>query len=118
MRQEGGHPQPVLHARRSFKASGLLYCQFQVFGAAADPKSAPRVEASYVLRRARGAVVRRSTPTLIAASPGGPVMRFLGLSLEGLEGGDYELALLVEDKESGQKVERVESLRIENAGAS
>jgi VWFA-related protein len=117
--QAGGRPLPVAGARRAFPATGILYCQVQVYGATKDPDSgAPRVEVSYVLRRASGDEVRRGSPSLIAVAGDAPVVRLLGLPLEGMAGGDYELVLRVEDKTTQRSVERVEPFRLENLAGS
>ena len=109
----GARPEPVLKAHRVFKPSGILYCQFQVFGAAKDAQGTARVEASYLLQDASGAEVRRSERKPIATVPGGPVMRLLGLPLEGLMSGAYEFQLRVVDTMSGAALERAETFRLE-----
>jgi VWFA-related protein len=112
--QEGGRLLPVIAARRTFKAAGRLYCQFQVFGASRSPRDgAPKVEASYTLRGADGTEIRRSAPSLIAVAPDQPVMRLIGLGVDGLPAGDYELVLHVVDQTSGRRVERAERFRLE-----
>ena len=109
----GAAPQPVLLVRREFPPTNVLYCQFQVFGAATSAESAmPRVEASYELRHRGGAALRRGAPSLIAPGAEGDLVRLLGLPLEGMEEGDYELVLRVEDKATGEARERVEPLRL------
>ncbi len=110
--REDAPPQPVLLARREFAPEGRLYCQFQVFGAASPLGAAPQVEASYELRRANGDVVRRGTPSLIAPSADGRLVRLLGLPMDALAEGDYELVLRIEDKATGETRERVEPLRL------
>jgi hypothetical protein len=114
--KESGRLLPVIGAHRAFKAMGHLYCQFQVFGASRNPKDgAPKVEASYTLRRAAGTEIRRATPSLIAVAPDGPVMRLIGLSVDGMPDGDYELILHVLDETSGRSVERAERFRLESS---
>src|SRR5262249_51044596 len=114
----GDRPRPVAVAHRTFSALGPLYCQYQVLGAAKDrADGTPKVEGAYLLRRADGDVVRRGTPSLIAAVPDGPVMRMMQLSLEGMAG-DYELVLRVVDLTNGFAVERAEPFRVETAGAA
>jgi VWFA-related protein len=114
--KESGRLLPVIGAHRAFKALGRLYCQFQVFGASRNPKDgAPKVEASYTLRRAAGGEIRRATPSLIAAAPDGPVMRLIGLSVDGIPEGDYELILHVLDATSGRSVEHAERFRLESS---
>jgi VWFA-related protein len=113
---ESGRLLPVIGAHRAFKALGRLYCQFQVFGASRDPKDgAPKVEASYTLRRTPGTEIRRAAPSLIAAAPDGPVMRLIGLGVDGMPDGDYELILRVLDETSGRSVEHAERFRLESA---
>jgi hypothetical protein len=115
--KESGRLLPVIGAHRAFKfkAMGRLYCQFQVFGASKDPKDgAPKVDASYTLRRAGGTEIRRAAPSLIAVAPDGPVMRLIGLSVDGMPDGDYELILHVVDETSGRSVERAERFRLES----
>ena len=102
----------MLVAPREFAPTGQLYCQFQVFGAARAGVVAPRVEASYELRRAGGDVIREGTPSPIAPSPDGRLLRLLAVPLEGMQEGDYNLLLRVEDKANGETREQVEPLRI------
>ncbi len=114
--QKGSRPQLLIPARRVFRTTtGSLYCQLQVLGDVPSSKEGgvPQVEASYVLRRASGTEVSRGAPSLIAAVPGGPIVRLLGLPLSGLPDGDYELVLRALDRTTGNGVERVESFRLE-----
>ena len=106
----GAPSRPMLVAGREFAPSGQLYCQFQVFGAGAG--AAPHIEATYALRRRTGEVVRQGSPSLIAPGPDGRLVRLLGLPLDGMAEGDYELLLTIEDKATGEKRYRVESLRL------
>ena len=108
----GAAPQPVLVARREFAPTNVLYCQFQVYGASSPPGGGPQVEASYELRRRGGATIRQGSPSLIAAGAEGGLVRLLGLPLAGMEEGDYELVLRIEDKATGEARESVEPLRI------
>ena len=108
----GAAVQPVLVVRREFAPTNVLYCQFQVFGAASPLGVGPQVEGSYELRRRGGLTIRRGTPTLIVPGEEGRLVRLLGLPLEGMEEGDYELVLRVEDKATGEIRERVEPLRL------
>ena len=108
----GAPPQPVLLARREFAPTNVLYCQFQVFGAASPPGVGPQVEASFELRRRGGATIRQGAPSLIAPAEEGRLVRLLGLPVEGLDEGDYELVLRIEDKATGETRERVEPLRL------
>jgi hypothetical protein len=63
-------------------------------------------------------VVSRGAPSLIPAVPGGPIVRLLGLPLNGLAEGDYELVLRALDRTTGSAVERVESFRLESSSGS
>ncbi len=71
-----GAPKPVILVRRSFAPQSVLYCQFAVYGATSDPAThQPRVTSGYEIRRAGGAVLKRSprtaiTPTSLGALPG------------------------------------------------
>lgn len=113
--KESGRLLPVIGAHRTFNATGRLYCQYQVFGASKDPTDGvPKVDASYTLRRAAGTEIRRAAPSPIAVAPGGPVMRLIGLSVDGLPDGDYELVLQVLDETSGRSVEHAERFRLES----
>jgi VWFA-related protein len=118
--QQGVRPQLLIPAHRAFHTTGSLYCQIKVLGAVptSSPGGAPEVEASYVLRQAGGTVVDRSAPSLVSAVPGGPIVRILGLPLNGLAEGDYELVLRALDRTTGSEVERVESFRLERSSGS
>jgi VWFA-related protein len=100
----GSPSQPVLVMRREFAPLGRLYCQFQVFGAANDA-GATNVVASHELRRAGGAVLRRSPATLLIPAVDGRLIRMIGLDLGGLAEGGYELVLHVQDLVSGKTAE-------------
>jgi VWFA-related protein len=102
-------PRPVLTARRVFRPEGRLYCQFEVFGAAGQEGGTPRVIAGVVLRDGGGRVVFQAPLTPITPDRDGRVVRLLGLPLEGLAEGAYELDLDVQDEESGAWIERREA---------
>ena len=108
----GAPPQPVLLARREFAPTNVLYCQFQVYGATAPAGMGPQVEASFELRRRGGATIRQGSPSLIVPGADGGLVRLLGLPVEGVDEGDYELVLRIEDKATGEIKERVEPLRL------
>jgi VWFA-related protein len=103
----GREPRPVLRARRAFPPRGWLYCQFEVFGAG----DARAVRAGYELVRG-GEVVRRALPTVIEPSPDGRLLRLLGLPLDGLAEGDYELVLHVQDTTTGHAHEDREAFTL------
>jgi hypothetical protein len=114
--REGLPPQPVLVARREFEASGLLYCHFEVFGAAA-PGGRSALEAAVELRGRDGEIVRREPRRSIEPTLDGRLIRFLSFPLDGLAEGDYELRLQVEDRATGDVRERVEPLRLSGGAA-
>ena len=93
--------------------TGRLYCQFEVFGAARTGSSPPRVLAGLELRTGEGRLLQQAPPTLIAAEGDGRVVRLLGLPLDGLAEGTYELVLDVRDEASGVRLERREAFRLE-----
>jgi hypothetical protein len=101
-------PRPALAVHRVFAPQGRLYCQFEVFGAARGDGTPPRVSAGLVLSQRDGRTVVEAAPTPIAADPDGRVVRLVGLPLDGLETGEYELRLEVQDEASGARIERRE----------
>jgi len=107
-----GPARPIVVARREFFGSDPLFCQFEVFGAAAGKGRPPQVEASYELRARGGDVVRRSEPSLLTPSADGRLLRLVALTLDGIAQGDYELVLRVQNKATGETQERIEPLRI------
>jgi VWFA-related protein len=103
------HPRPALAVHRVFRPEGALYIQFEVLEAARAAGSAlPRVSAGLTLRTRDGQLVRQAPPTPITADPDGRVVRFVGLPLEGLQEGSYDLLLEVQDELSGARLERHE----------
>jgi hypothetical protein len=108
----GSRPRPALSAHRVFAPEGRLYCQFEVFGAAPGGGAAPLVSASLVVSRHDGRTIVEAPPTRIAADADGRVVRMMGLSLDGLETGAYELRLEVKDEVSGARVERREAFTL------
>jgi VWFA-related protein len=101
-----GRPRPDLCAHRVFQAAGGLYLQFEVFGAArTGGRAAPDVTAGLTVRAPDGRVVRHAPPSPIAADPDGRLVRFVGIGLDGLEPGPYDLSLDVRDAASGERLE-------------
>jgi VWFA-related protein len=88
-----GRQAPVLVAHRTFRPEGRLYCQYEVLGPKAGARS---VQGSYSLHRSDGSLVREGPGTPIAPGGNGRLVRMLGLSLEGLPEGPYELQIRVE----------------------
>ena len=110
-RGKGGddHPRAALAIHRVFRPRGLLYCEFEVLGAAADPVlHAPRVTAGVEVRTADGSIVRQGEPTPIATDLRGRLVRLIGIGMDGLSEGDYNLVLGVRDDVSGTRIERQE----------
>jgi VWFA-related protein len=104
---------PVLLARRDFSARGMLYCSFDVTGAAKEGGTGmPRVSSGHTLRRSDGTVVSRSEPTPIVPTSLGAISRMIGIPLDGLTPGDYDLVLKVRDDLVGRSQELVEPLQI------
>jgi hypothetical protein len=101
----GGRQAPVLSAHREFRPEGRLYCQYEVFGTASPRGQGTAVVAGYALRRADGSLVREGPPTPIVPDANGRLIRMLGLSLEGLPEGTYELQIRVENGSGGPTVE-------------
>ena len=98
--------RPVVVARRSFKPAGLLFGQFEVFGAAKDKAThLPRVSAGWVVKTKDGTEVARANPTTINPTPQGGVNRLFGFRIDGLNPGTYDLVLTVKDEVTGQAKE-------------
>jgi VWFA-related protein len=106
---EQGALLPVLLARRSFEAKGALYCRFDVSGMAKDKDTRmPKVSSGHRLRRADGTVVSRSDPTPILPTSLGAITRMIGIPLDGLAPGEYELSLTVNDELAARSQEILE----------
>jgi hypothetical protein len=112
LEKSNGRDRPRLSLDRTFRPGQVLYCQYQAHGAAADPADkAPRVTAGWELRRG-GALVRASEPTRIKPAADGRLSRLVGVALEGLEPGDYELVLSARDEVAGGAARSSEPFRI------
>jgi VWFA-related protein len=107
-----GRPRAALAVHRVFRPGATLYCEFEVFGAARHADGTPHVVSGLQVRTPEGAVVRQAPPTRISADKDGRVVRLLGLGLEGLSSGSYELVLDVRDEVSQGEVERREPFTI------
>jgi VWFA-related protein len=108
-----GLPQPALAVHRVFPAEGGLYVQFEVFGAARDRgQGAPRVTAGLEVWAGGSRLARKVDPTPIAADRDGRVVRQVGLSLEGMKEGPYDLVLDVRDEVSGARLKHRESFML------
>jgi VWFA-related protein len=99
------HPRPALAVHRVFRPEGALYIQFEVFGAARPASPAPpRVTAGLSVLTGDGRLVRQAALSPIAADADGRVVRFMGLPLDGLAEGPYDLVLEVHDEVSGARL--------------
>lgn len=112
----GGRPVPALAVHRVFPPHGGLYCQFQVFGAALSPGQGPPQVAAGLQLTHDGRVILDAQPTPIKPDADGRIVRMVGLKLEGMAEGEYDLRLRVQDQVSGSRVERVEPFRIQPGG--
>lgn len=100
---------PALTARRSFGGGGRLYCQFEVFGAATDPKTRePRVASSLEVRGDDGETVLEGPSTPIEVDREGRLVRRIGFDLDGFAPGSYTLLLKVRDEVAGATIEDTE----------
>ena len=104
----GGRPVPALAAHRAFQQGATLYCEFEVFGATPSPEGKPRVVAGLEVLAADGRLLRRADLTPIAADSRGRVVRLVGVGLEGMAEGAYDLVLEIRDEESGGRLRRRE----------
>jgi VWFA-related protein len=106
-------PKPQIVARRTFKPEGMLYCSFEVFGADKDKKTGlPRVSAGYVLQGKDGKVFTGTAPSVIQPTSLGKLSRMVGMRLEGITPGDYELILNLKDELNGKVLQVREPLKI------
>jgi len=109
-----GAPKPILLVRRSFAPGAMLYCQFAVYGATPDPAThQPRVTSGYEIRRAGGAVLKRSPRTTITPTSLGALLRFQGIALPPAEPGPYEIVLSVRDEIGNRAIYAKEEFVIE-----
>jgi VWFA-related protein len=111
-------PRAALAVYRTFPPQGGLYCEFEAFGAARAPDTgAPKVSAGFDLKT-HDRLVRTAEATPIAPDSTGRVVRLMGMKLDGLEEGPYELVLKLRDEVSGARIERVEAFTLaRDAGA-
>jgi len=115
-RGERDAPRPAVLARRTFTAGATLYCQFEVYGAAKDPKTGmPRVSAGYVIRNKTGAVMAQVAPTVITPTSLGKLSRLMGTGLQDAAPGEYELVLSLKDEIAGKSLELAEPFTVQAA---
>jgi VWFA-related protein len=102
----GGRPRPAIPAHRLFKPAGALYVQFEVFGASkGEGGGSPRVNAGLALKTRDGRLVRDMPASPITVNPDGRLVRLIGMGLDGLAEGDYDLFLDVRDEVSGKHLQ-------------
>jgi VWFA-related protein len=108
-------PRPAVVARRSFKPSGTLYAQFEVFGADKDKKTGmPRVSAGYIIQSKDGTKVFTGVaPTEIRPTSLGKLSRMVGNKIDGIEPGEYEWILNLKDEISGKVLQVREPFIVE-----
>jgi hypothetical protein len=116
--KDGKPPEPAITAHRVFAPVGLLYCKFEVLGAARESEGAPRVAMGLEVRAADGRVVRQAAPTPVVTGEDGRVVRTLGIGLDELPEGKYDLVLQVQDKVSGKQLEQHEAFTLARENAS
>jgi VWFA-related protein len=115
-RSNKAHPSAVMAVHRVFPAKGALFCQYEVFGAKSGGKKAPpRVAASFALRAPDGRVVRQSEASPITADANGRLVRLVGMGIDDLPEGQYELAVSVKDEVAGSVVEHKETITLSRA---
>jgi hypothetical protein len=105
---ENGQPtgKLQLQVHRDFAPEGPLFCSFEVFGAAKDPKSGmPRVMMGYVVRREDGSALTRVEPTEIRPTSLGHLNRMIGFPVDHASPGNYELVMSFKDEVSGTSIE-------------
>jgi VWFA-related protein len=114
----GGRPHTALAAHRVFRPGGVLYCEFEVLGAAPSPAGTSRVVAGLEVLSADGRPVRKADPTPIAADASGRLVRLVGMGLEGMAEGSYDLVLKIRDEVAGAAIERREPFTLAAETAS
>jgi VWFA-related protein len=102
----GGRPRPMLLARRTFDSGGMLYCQYEVYGAAKDKATGmPKVTAGYEIRKSDGTIATRVDPSPIMPTSLGALSRMVGTSMKGVSPGDYEIVVDLKDEIAGKSLE-------------
>jgi VWFA-related protein len=116
---ESQKPAPALAVHRVFRPEGLLYCQFEVFGAVPDPREQkPRVAMGLEVRTPQGRVVRQGAPTRVVPDANGRLVRLVGVGLDGVGEGTYDLVLQVKDEVTGDTLERRETFQLSRSETS
>lgn len=114
----GGRPRPLLLARRTFPSGGMLYCQYEVYGAAKDKATGmPKVTAGYEIRKASdGTIATKVDPTPIMPTSLGALSRMVGTSLRGVSPGDYEIVVDLKDEIADKSLEVREPFTLKAPG--
>jgi hypothetical protein len=89
-----------------------LYCRFDVYGMQRDADGMPAVTAGHQVRRAEGGVALSEAATRITPTSLGAVGRRIGISLAGVEPGEYDLVLTIKDELSGASLESTEPFTV------
>jgi VWFA-related protein len=112
--EDAATPKPRLVVRREFPNDGMLFSQYEVYGAALDADTTmPRVRASHEVRRIEdGAVHTRAQMSQIRPTSLGNLSRMNGTRLDGAPPGDYEVVIELKDDVSGQTLEIREPFRL------
>jgi VWFA-related protein len=112
-------PKPQILAHRSFPQGAMLYCQFDVFGAAKDKASGmPKVVSGYAIRAKDGAELTHVDPSPITPTSLGKLSRLTGSSLKAATPGEYELVVSLKDELGGKSIELVEPFTVTAAPAA
>jgi VWFA-related protein len=108
-----GRRKPRVALGRTFRTGSILYCQYNVYGAAAAGTHdwVPHAVGGWTLRHGEEKV-REAAPTLIQPAGDGRLTRTLGLSLQGAPPGDYSLTLTVKDETTGETLTRTEPFTV------
>lgn len=119
-RVENGQPTTLLQyqIQREFPPQGPLFCQFEVYGAAKDPKSGmPRVSMGYVVKAADGSTFTKVDPSEIRPTSLGKLSRIVGFPLDRAAPGGYEIVMTFKDELSGHTLELKEPFTVLGATA-
>ena len=107
---------PEFVARRSFAASGVLHCRFEVYGAK-RVSAQSNLTAGFAIRRSDGHILAAAPETPMRPAPDGSWSRSFGVPLEGAPSGLYEVIVVVTDAAGGQTAEARETIVIEEREA-
>jgi VWFA-related protein len=104
--EKAAKPQVAMVVRRNFTSGEMIYCSFEVYGAAKDKASGmPKVSSGYAVRKPDGAVLLGTNPTVITPTSLGKLSRMVGARLVDATPGDYEMLIYVKDEVTGKTLE-------------